>query len=163
MRKKYPKSTQYSRRNYLLVHGIAEEKEEITDEVMINTLNEKLDLNITLRDTERTHRIGEPKKTRGKTRPIIEKLVLLWKNSSYYWKTRPIIEEFVRYNDRNRVFRNRRKLKEQKISIIESLTKIWMDKLRQAKETYGFANAWTNDAKILFKSDCNAKPQVYYS
>ena len=38
-----------------------------------------------------------------------------------------------------------------------------MDKLRQAKETYGFANVWTNDAKILFKSDCNAKPQVYYS
>ena len=47
---------------------------------MINTLNEKLDLNITLRDIERTHRIGESKKTRGKTRPIIEKLVLLLKN-----------------------------------------------------------------------------------
>ena len=49
---------------------------------MINTLNEKLDLNITLRDIERTHRIGESKKTRGKTRPIIEKLVLLLKNLS---------------------------------------------------------------------------------
>ena len=35
---------QYSRRNCLLVHGIAEEKEEKTDEVIINTLNEKLDL-----------------------------------------------------------------------------------------------------------------------
>ena len=35
---------QYSRRNCLLVHGIAEEKEEITDEVIINTLNKKLDL-----------------------------------------------------------------------------------------------------------------------
>ena len=49
---------------------------------MINILNEKLDLNITLRDIERTHRIGESKKTRGKTRPIIEKLVLLLKNLS---------------------------------------------------------------------------------
>ena len=49
---------------------------------MINTLNEKLDLNITLRDIERTHRIGESKKTTGKTRPIIEKLVLLLKNLS---------------------------------------------------------------------------------
>ena len=49
---------------------------------MINTLNEKLDLNITLWDIERTHRIGESKKTRGKTRPIIEKLVLLLKNLS---------------------------------------------------------------------------------
>ena len=61
---------QYSRRNCLLVHGIAEEKEEITDGVIIITLNEKLDLDITFRDFERTHRIGEPKK-------LEEKLVLL--------------------------------------------------------------------------------------
>ena len=77
--------------------------------MIINTLNEKLDLDITLRNLERTHRIGERKKTRGKTRPIIVK--------------------FVRYKDRNRAFRNK-KLKGQKISITESLTKIRMDKLR---------------------------------
>ena len=111
---------QYSRMNCLLVHGIAEEKEKITDEVIINTLNEKLDQDITLRDLERTHQIGEPKKTRGNTPPIIVK--------------------FVQYNDRNRVFRNKNKLKGQKISITESLTKIRIDKLRQAKETYGFTN-----------------------
>ena len=55
---------QYSRRNcllvpwnynsFMLVHGIAEEKEKITDEVIINTLNKKLDLEIILRDIERT-------------------------------------------------------------------------------------------------------------
>ena len=134
---------QYSRMKCLLVHGIAEEKEKITDEVIINTLNEKLDLDITLRDLERTHQIGEPKTTRGKTPPIIAK--------------------FVQYNDRNRVFRNKNKLKGQKISITESLTKIRMDKLRQAKETYGFTNIWKNDEKILFKSDSKAKPQIYYS
>ena len=49
------------------------------------------------------------------------------------------------------------------ISITESFTKITMDKFRQAKETYGFTNVWTNGGKILFKSDLNAKPQVYYS
>ena len=53
---------QYSRGDCLLVHGTAKEKEEITDEVIINTLNEKLDLEIKLQDIERTHRIGEPKK-----------------------------------------------------------------------------------------------------
>ena len=78
--------------------------------MIINTLNEKLDVDIILRDLERTYRIGEPKTTREKTRPIIMK--------------------FVRYNDRNRVFRNKKKLKGQKISITESLTKIRMDKLR---------------------------------
>ena len=66
---------QYSRRNCLLAHGIAEEKEEITDEVIINSLNEKLDLEITLRDIEIRHRFPEPKKTRGKTRPIIVNFV----------------------------------------------------------------------------------------
>ena len=55
---------QYSRKNCLLVHWIAEEKDEITDEVIINTLYQKLDLGITLQDIARTHRIGEPKKTR---------------------------------------------------------------------------------------------------
>ena len=111
--------------------------------MIINTLNEKLDLDITFRDLERTHRIGEPKNTRRKTRHIAAK--------------------FVRYNDQNRVFRNKKRLKRRKISITERLTKIRMDKLRQAKETYGFTNDWTNDGKILFKSDSNAKPQVYYS
>ena len=96
-----------------------------------------------MRDLERTRRIREPKKTRGKTRPIIVK--------------------FVRYNDRNRVFRNKKKLNGQKISITESLTKIGMDKLRQAKETYGFTNVWTSNGKILIKSDSNVKPQVYYN
>ena len=65
------KQEQYSGRN--LVHRIAEEKEEITDEVIINTLNDKLDLEITLRDIEKTHRIEEPKKTGEKNRPIIVK------------------------------------------------------------------------------------------
>ena len=55
---------QHSRRNCLLVHVIAEEKEEITNEMIINTLNDKLDLDITLQDIKRTHQIREPKKTR---------------------------------------------------------------------------------------------------
>ena len=74
---------QYSRRNCLLVHEIEEEKDEITDEVIINTLNEKLDLQITLRDTERTHRIGEPKKSYRKNLPYHCKIRLIqWPKSS---------------------------------------------------------------------------------
>ena len=108
-----------SGRNCLLVHGIGDEKEEITDELIINTLNEKLDQDITKLDIKRTHRIREPKKNKGKTHPIIAK--------------------FVRYNYRNRVLRNK-KLNGQNMSITKSLTKIRMNKLRQAKEIYGFTN-----------------------
>ena len=57
---------QYSRRNCLSAHGIAEEKEEITNEVIINTLNEKLDLEIKLQDIQRTHRTREPKEIEEK-------------------------------------------------------------------------------------------------
>ena len=78
--------------------------------MIINTQNEKLDLDIKLRDIERKHRIGEPKKNRGKNHPIIVK--------------------FVRQNDRNRVHRNKKKLKGRKTSITESFTKVKMDKLR---------------------------------
>ena len=38
-----------------------------------------------------------------------------------------------------------------------------MDKLKEAEETYGFTNIWTNDGKILFKSGSIFKPQVCYS
>ena len=60
---------QYSRRSCLLVHWIADDKEETTDKVIINM--KKLDLQITLSDIERTLRIEEPNKTRRKTRPIL--------------------------------------------------------------------------------------------
>ena len=54
------------------------------------------------------------------------------------------------------------KLKSQKTSVTESLTKTKMDNLKQDKKTYGFTNVWTSDGKIIFKSNFNAKPQVYY-
>ena len=45
------------------IHEIAEEKEEITDQVTINTLNEKVDLELTLQHTKRMQRIREHQKT----------------------------------------------------------------------------------------------------
>ena len=70
LEKIHDQQKQYSRRNCFLIHGIAEATEEITDGVIINTLTEKIDLDITLQDTERMHQIGELKK-------LEEKLVLL--------------------------------------------------------------------------------------
>ena len=37
-------------------------------------------------------------------------------------------------------FGNKKKLKAQNISVTENLTKVRMDRLRQAKETYGYIN-----------------------
>ena len=41
---------QYSKTNCVLVHGSSKQKEEMTDEVIINSLNEKLDSEITFGD-----------------------------------------------------------------------------------------------------------------
>ena len=93
------KQEQYSGRNYLLLHGVPEDKNEKTDYFCIATINEHLELSITEADIERTHRIGKPGDAGQKSRPIIVK--------------------FGKYNDRKNVF-NRKKLKGKNIT--ESLT-----------------------------------------
>ena len=82
----FNRQEQYSRRNCILIHGIKENQNEDTDEVVVNKLKSEMDLEISPGDIDRTHRIGVPGK--GKNRPIIVK--------------------FVRYMDRRRVFTNKR-------------------------------------------------------
>ena len=64
---------QYSRRNHLLVHGIAETNNENTGDLVIKTINEKLDADIAENEMDRSHRIGR-KKDGQRPRPIIVKL-----------------------------------------------------------------------------------------
>ena len=75
---------QYSRRNCLLLHGVAEGERENTDELVLETLNEKMHINFTPSDLDRTHRVGQ-KKTSSK-------------------KPRAVIVTFVSYNARKRIF-----------------------------------------------------------
>ena len=83
---------QYLRRNCFLVNEIVEETVEDTDEKIINTLQQSMDETIKPEDIDRSHRLGKPK-------------------SSKNAKPRPIIVTFVGYNTRNRIYRNKRKLK----------------------------------------------------
>ena len=67
---------QYSRRNCLLVHGIAEETVKDTDEKIINTLQQSMNETIKTEDIDRSQRLGKPKSSKNaKPRPIIVKLV----------------------------------------------------------------------------------------
>ena len=88
---KIDRQEQYSRRNCILIHGIAENKEENTDQQAIDFINENLDIKIDEIDIDRSHRIGRYDKTKKKARPIIVK--------------------FARYNVRGRVFQENWKLK----------------------------------------------------
>ena len=81
---------QYSRRNCILVHGLEENKDEITDDLVASFMRDKMYIDLSVTDINRSHQIGKPNPR----------------------KKRPIVVEFVRYNDRKKVFSNKKKLKD---------------------------------------------------
>ena len=50
---------QYSRQNCLLIHGITEGNQENTDNLALEIFREILDIELTQRHLDRTHRIGK--------------------------------------------------------------------------------------------------------
>ena len=119
LEKQIDRQEQYLRRNCILLHGIPECNGEVTDDVAVKTICENINDNIvTVDDIDRSHRIGkyEPMK----------------KNS------RPVIVKFARYNVRDRVFSNKRKLKGKQISISESFFKVAFDEVKRSKRSIHF-------------------------
>ena len=56
---------QYSRRYYLLVHGIVEETVKDADEKIINALQQSMDETIKTEDIDRSQRLGKPKSSKN--------------------------------------------------------------------------------------------------
>ena len=52
---------QYSRRNFLLLHGIEETKGEDTDDIVLEVLNDDMGPNISKTALDHSHRIGNLK------------------------------------------------------------------------------------------------------
>ena len=65
---------QYSRGNFLLIHGKPENENKNTDVLAMEVIETKMDIKITDNDIDRTHRIGKPKNN-GKPGPVIFKFV----------------------------------------------------------------------------------------
>ena len=84
--KSLDRQAQYSRRNCLLLHGVKEDSKEDTDEVAINIINKELELELNVKDLDRSHRIG--------------------RNNFGKKYARPIIVKFARYNNRREVYAN---------------------------------------------------------
>ena len=64
--------------------------------------------------------------------------------------------------DRRRVFTNKKRLKGKNISITESLTKIRMSALKEARNKFGYSSAWTADGKTMYKDEGDTKAKVYF-
>ena len=102
LEKKADDQKQYSRKNCLLIHVLNETKTEDTDEMVLDVINNKLNIEMSQISIDRSHRCGK-RNGRGQ-------------------KPRAIIVKFTRYKDRNHIFRNKKLLKGSGISVTESLT-----------------------------------------
>ena len=89
------KQEQYSRRNCILLHGMKESENEDTDAVVTETLNELLQEKLTDIDIDRSHQ----QTIKAHHHQVCQ-----------------------RYNIRNRVFKNKKQLKDTGVSITKSLT-----------------------------------------
>ena len=126
----------YSRRNSILIHGLPNVKGEDTDSLVIETVKEKMGLDISSTDIDRTYRIGAAPKQSGKVRPVIVK--------------------FVRHNDWRKIYTNKKLLEGTKVSMIESLTAHRAAKLKEAM------NVWPNDGRIIYKDNGDDKTKIYF-
>ena len=55
LEKKSDDSEQYSRRNCLLVHGVEEQEQENTDNIVLSVIKEHLDIELLVKDLDRSH------------------------------------------------------------------------------------------------------------
>ena len=78
LEKKADDQEQYSRRNCLLIHGLNETKTENRDEMVLEVINDKLNIEMSQISIDRSHRLGKRKRR----------------------KPRAIIVKFTRYKDR---------------------------------------------------------------
>ena len=137
------KMEQYSRRNSILTHVLPEVKGEDTDPLIVKTVKEKMGLDSSSADIDRTHQLGAPPKQSGKVRPVTVK--------------------FVQYNDRRKIYSNKKLLKGAKVSITESLIAQRVAKLKEVKEKFGFKNVWSNDGGIIYKDNGDNKTRIYFN
>ena len=89
---------QYSRRNSLRLYGIKEEKDKNRDTVVVELIKSKLDVDVTEKDLDRSHRVTPKNPSNG---------------------PRLIIVKFSRHNVRQKVYAVRTKLKGSQIFIRE--------------------------------------------
>ena len=138
---------QYSGHNLISLYGLPEEKRGGADFLLIQTVKEKMSLDISSADIDRIHRIGAPPYS------------ALLKQSR---KVRPVIVKFVRYKDRIKVHVNKKLIKGTKLSITESLAVHSVAKLPKSKEKFGFKNVRSNNDRIIYKYNGDYKIKIYF-
>lgn len=128
---------QYSRRNCLVIYGIAEVSGENTDEVAMNFFKSKLDVDVSSKDIDRSHRLTSKKRSTDESGRHHEPST-----------PRALIVKFARYNVKQMVYSEKKKLKNSNIYIREHLTVKRQQLMRETLNCPSVAKAWTNDGRI---------------
>lgn len=131
---KYDELEQYQRRNNIRVFGVPESSGEKTDDLLVQLFHEKMGVQVTLEQIDRSHRVGRrSEQQEGSTA-----------------RNRPIIVKFTSYRDRQRVFTAKKKLKGSGIIVVEDLVPSRRELLLKATEKYGRGNTWTLDGRVMW-------------
>lgn len=117
---------QYGRRWSIRVYGLEESPQENCKQLVVNTINERLKVNLSINDIEVAHRAG--KFTQGKPRSIIAR--------------------FLNRETRQVILKNRRLLKGSRISISEDLTSQNVKLLNRVSNSDKVEKVWSTNGKI---------------
>ena len=147
LEKRVDELEQYGRRNAVTISGIPENKDDNTDQIMLDITRDKLGIKLEAHEIGRSHRIpgGPPPRQDSAFRP------------------RPIVVKFISYNVRKRVYDARKNLKNHTpgghIYINEHLTRTRSGLLyscRSLVKGQKAKQAWSFDGRIFMK-DFNDK------
>ena len=138
---KADKQKQYSLHDCLLLHSVVENEGENIDDLVLNIVNEKMNIEPPSSDWDRTHRIG-------------------WKKESYR-KLRAVIVKFISYNTRKQIFSKKKQLKSTGTSITEKRMSKRMGMLKEAIMKLYFTNVWAANGEIPYKHLNNNKILLY--
>jgi hypothetical protein len=129
-----------SRRNkWIVIQGLSEVNEVSPDETVWKMVKEKLEINLPDDNKVRNHVFDEAYRM-GKPRSGAEIVK---------FGPRPILVKFSFKYQMQAVMRAKKKLKNTKIFISESLTPVRLDLLKKAREKFGPRNVWSANGHIL--------------
>ena len=138
---------QSQRQDSLKFYGLKESENEDTDKLIIKTLKENLNIDLTPMDISNSHRIGKIGND----------------NKSNKQEDRPILVKLTRESVRDKLLNTKKELREKEstLYINESLTKKTADLFKKARDIkkQGYIKmTWTRNGKIYYKENENDPP-----
>lgn len=131
----------HGRRKMLLFHGVVEQKQENTFEIVADILKKHFSLNtVSVHDIKWCNRMRQP---------------------SARERARPILVKFHDFSFRNKIWFSKSQLKRTGITVSEFLTKQRHDVFMAARDKFGVTNSWTKEGTVYVLGSDGKRHRVY--